>query len=155
MGFVTSWMWKHTWQCTDSLIPQSVKHRPGTLVILRDSRCSAMLPGPLAPVTATASHKPPAERCVAISHVGNAPSSCLDSKLTVTWQQPGMLLPTVICLTSHPGSLPVLQPQLPPNQASHPGKTRTLAPTVTCHSLLHALFPLAPGLKSAQGSQLF
>jgi hypothetical protein len=35
-------------------------------------------PGPLAPITATASTVPilPAERCVAISHLGNAPSSC-------------------------------------------------------------------------------
>ena len=35
-----------------------VEHSPGTPVTLRDDRCLAMPPGPLAPVTATASHSP-------------------------------------------------------------------------------------------------
>ena len=57
--------------------------------------------GPLAPVTDTAFHSlslPSAESCVAISHLGQHPKLlvfCLDSTPTVTWQQPGMLLPTV------------------------------------------------------------
>ena len=42
--------------CTDNLV--LVELRPGTPVTLRDERCLDTPPGPLAPVTATASHSP-------------------------------------------------------------------------------------------------
>ena len=51
-----------------------------------DRRCLIMSPGPLAPVKVTApTHSPSKERCVAISHVGTAPSlpTCKWAKLSV------------------------------------------------------------------------
>ena len=54
-----------------------VKNRPRPLVTLREGRCLATPPGPLAPVSHNPhhTHPTPAERCVPISHMCNVPSS--------------------------------------------------------------------------------
>jgi hypothetical protein len=55
-----------------------VKNRPRPLVTLREGRCLATPPGPLAPVSHNPhhTHPTPAERCVPISHMCNVPNSC-------------------------------------------------------------------------------